>query len=1786
MRALVSALVMTLTFPIGGVAAGSDSEIDVAAEEVTKTEQVATEEPTTGPELDEDVTAEEVTPKADEKEPAEAARENPKPSNRLGAIAPLAADDDPISPLAAPDLSIAISIISDGTAAWDAATFDPATGQNAGDDAGANNGVVRVNDTVRYQLQYSSAGTVAENATFTLRFPKGMVLEAGMPPYCDPATSSLTPSTIASPVPMTATSIDALPEQTLVCNVGTLEAGTAFEQLDVKVLNATHNNTVLPVLEASLTADGVDQPVHAPTLPEVVATARLKWDISKQGMVPSPANANHAFTTCLFDPTRYCYSAAYSLLISAPTDGKGAMPAIGDVTFVDDVSAGAFYTNLDAAAIAAIDADPDKYGARVSAGGVIVAQPNSRIVQPSQTAADSVRNSGTLTIDQPVPGQPATVTLSGTDWSLQTIPSQARNGTPVPAGQAYAVSTSIRVEIPRETMVDFGVVINSSRQLRMQNSYTDLRIEGFDPDAGDVLTSADQPTANDSRPGVATTASGVGGSISKSFAGVPGAPGNMTGLSYSSGVGSPVGPPGDAVRYSGEVIVAEGQDVVSLLQVSGSHIENPAVTSVVACDTWDNSRLYLRRDTNTTPTTGSAGQAQRVPGVNRTVWVSGYNNIPNGNTTRWAETDPETPDIVVEYAAGPAAGSGADSECGDDKGPWVTDPDDPSLGNDPALAAQGIYTGVNRVRVHIVLPEPASIAVTPTNRVVAFVSIAMRVADTGNPSGDILPNWASDKRVDFQNVDMRTVLDDPGAWTRSTYDPQTHTGSRGDRLKLANAMVRVEKEIRRGESDAFQKTTGLSVVAGDTVQYRLTPTLNSPAQAEVTQDVWIEDCLPAEHNFTSAAPLPAGTQFLHAATTPADAKRDACAPGETYLRWILPDMVVNQPIEPIIVTTDISQGAPSGAYLNTVEVWTADDPSPASVRHANAGAQVTARASMQISKTALTPLVQVNPLGNDELETNRWSVKLRNSQPETAPPVSNPDIIDVLPAQGRNGTDFSGTFEFVGVSGVTAGATVWYTSDPGVQADPQDPSNAPGGATAWCDAPSDGALMSGAGACPASVADVTGIRVQKPGAFPTGAEIVFEIEMVAKGNAAGDVYANQVIARATGFEFPVGPIVRVERAEASAVGDYVWWDFNRDGIQNDFNGAPEPAASGVTVRLTGRDDLGNPVSHETTTDADGRYEFTGLRSSDADGYTVTFVPAPGTPFTDARTGGDDATDSDADPATGEVTIDVPRNTVITTVDAGLLAEGGLRVQKLLEGAGAGTVSDGDALRFDVQCTFNGVPVIDEHDLRLNVATGQITATSDVIEPLPAFTECVVTELESALADDVASDPVVVTVPWDAAAERAGVVTASITNYYSAGTVRLEKEIEGEPAAVAAKAGTLFEILVTCQIEENGAPVDRFSRVVSLRGGESVLLEASDGEAVMLPLGTRCFAEEIEDGGANSVTIDHDSFDNGVEVQGGTPEDLQELTIRVINSFELPEGALRISKLLSGVGVKPFGGDDEFTFSVVCTYEGTTVYDEEITLSAAGSDAILSDAMGPFLATTSCTVTETAAGNADTAAGSVTVVIPWNPETWTSGDVVASLTNYYSAGSIMVNKELAGDKEAIEFMTDAVFEILVTCQIEESDGVRATLYMGTVKLKGGQTKMLVTDDGDVRALPIGTRCFAQETVDGGADQVVIDATDYDNAVRVESGTPDDLQALRIRVVNVFECDDVTCADGVGGGDTEDPTSPEEPSATDDGRLAVTGAEGATLVALGAVALGAVVLGFFLATRRTRRDTVAE
>lgn len=69
---------------------------------------------------------------------------------------------------------------------------------------------------------------------------------------------------------------------------------------------------------------------------------------------------------------------------------------------------------------------------------------------------------------------------------------------------------------------------------------------------------------------------------------------------------------------------------------------------------------------------------------------------------------------------------------------------------------------------------------------------------------------------------------------------------------------------------------------------------------------------------------------------------------------------------------------------------------------------------------------------------------------------------------------------------------------------------------------------------------------------------------------------------------------------SSRLQGLVWEDFNDDGAV-DFG---EKAIEDVAVRLTGRDDLGAAVDRVLATDAQGIFEFLGLRPSDPDGYAL------------------------------------------------------------------------------------------------------------------------------------------------------------------------------------------------------------------------------------------------------------------------------------------------------------------------------------------------------------------------------------------------------------------------------------------------------------------------------------------------------------------------------------------------------------------------------------------------------
>ncbi len=118
-----------------------------------------------------------------------------------------------------------------------------------------------------------------------------------------------------------------------------------------------------------------------------------------------------------------------------------------------------------------------------------------------------------------------------------------------------------------------------------------------------------------------------------------------------------------------------------------------------------------------------------------------------------------------------------------------------------------------------------------------------------------------------------------------------------------------------------------------------------------------------------------------------------------------------------------------------------------------------------------------------------------------------------------------------------------------------------------------------------------------------------------------------------------------------SVGDTVWSDANR----NDLQDAGEPGVAGVAVGLLHGDGTavldptGNPET--AVTDAGGHYRFAELDPGD---YQVAFALPGGNERVKAKAGGDDTTDSDADPVSGIThSFTLSAGSDITTVDAGL-----------------------------------------------------------------------------------------------------------------------------------------------------------------------------------------------------------------------------------------------------------------------------------------------------------------------------------------------------------------------------------------------------------------------------------------------------------------------------------------------------------------------------------------------------
>lgn len=391
-----------------------------------------------------------------------------------------------------------------------------------------------------------------------------------------------------------------------------------------------------------------------------------------------------------------------------------------------------------------------------------------------------------------------------------------------------------------------------------------------------------------------------------------------------------------------------------------------------------------------------------------------------------------------------------------------------------------------------------------------------------------------------------------------------------------------------------------------------------------------------------------------------------CDAGQTYVMWDLGQQVPNADIDPIYVSVKVSPVVSAGTYTNSALVTSGDesnsDADDVAKRTSSAQVQIVQAEGVQIEKAAQTPYVEINRPEEATKDPLVWRVSFVNVNSQGA--LSNPDVIDRLPQNGVGDTAFTGSLAFSSASVSGSGAAVWYTKAASPSLDPAAGSNARGGSTVWCDAVGGNPVFRGTGDtataadCPTSAAQVTGLRFKAGDesttvSFPSGATLSGEVTMVPTGNNAGDVYSNCVQGRVVGLVSPVGPYCAPESVVSSSIGDTVWFNTNKNGIQD----SGEPGVANFPVKLTGTDSDGNAVSLATTTDAHGKYLFAGLQSGH---YQVTFDPAglsASQRFTVKGAGSDDTVDSDGDQTTGQtamITLGVDAKNL--TIDQGIVTQ--------------------------------------------------------------------------------------------------------------------------------------------------------------------------------------------------------------------------------------------------------------------------------------------------------------------------------------------------------------------------------------------------------------------------------------------------------------------------------------------------------------------------------------------------
>lgn len=885
-------------------------------------------------------------------------------------------------------------------------------------------------------------------------------------------------------------------------------------------------------------------------------------------------------------------------------------------------------------------------GSRPYRSGILPSTSADVSASPSQ----GLVTSGKLTCEQT--GTVVKMTWTGMDLSASSYPTQTANGSPL-KGRAFVGVAKITTWAPDDSFP-------LGQKLDFTATVKDLVAIGHSVNGLDVPNSGEVLSDNTAGSNVTNTAAGSG---------------SIKYVDYVNGTAANgYSVPQQASAGTGQGAVVAGQPFQAQLNFRN---DNSPLTGAL-CVAWDNATQVLN------PVAGlNFSNYTPIKGAPSWVYALSSSTVPNFSTY-----------IHAEYSTVNAISSGTDAErwaamdaatCGDADGNWsATPPSDLST--------------VTRIRWVTDKPLPAG------STMQIFTNLTTR--EQFEP-GRIMA-------VTF-NMSLNEV--NGGAWTKSDYDPQTHSDwPRGDRLLYASVATAIGKTATNpAPPDAGSP---VYVAGGKLVDFELTPRIVSQTDsADTATGVVVTDKIPAGTVLSLVgdhAPkvvFPDGTdEALKQFSMSMEKQSD----GSMIVKWTFPSMTRHS--EPNIEYSVLTNPVKGGTYVNQAVIYSPDDPVslaeiPAALgvsdaHYARQSVLVQVGGGIQLFKSSDKQLTEIG----DAVD---FTVSFANN--DSARPTTGVKVIDVLPFNQDSAprySDFHGSMQLDGPASVVdelgdvdADSEVEYTLD--------DPTAVMASQTLGA----DGSASYGAGITWLTAADlvtadmpdgdfskVTAIRVNRSELAPAMilnlkyAMVPHDSDGVVGGNKNDDVYTNDATMRTDDYQLGLNSNLVAVKVLAGSIGDTVWEDVNRNGLQD----SGEPGIAKVEVKLTGTDKNGDAVERTTTTDASGHYLFDQLISGD---YTVTFdlassadsTRASAPRFTKAKQGSEPAIDSDADVTTGEsgsIKLADPTlsgmGDVHSDIDAGIYyLIPHLTVTKTSDPASGATVKPGDVITYTLTATNDG-----------------------------------------------------------------------------------------------------------------------------------------------------------------------------------------------------------------------------------------------------------------------------------------------------------------------------------------------------------------------------------------------------------------------------------------------------------------------------------------------------------------